>query len=359
MRHDAGSMSTRRRAPREKDLTSRYLAGGVDDELDRVETKQAFTSKNKNLQQNKMEKTALMRAAEVDADVDVARLPVGEVVQVFSLFCDVELDGKTYLSVVRKTLSKTSDTQIVVGDRVRFRDTGMVNDEGKPEAVIEAVEPRVTLLTRADSFLDHQPKPIVANAQQMLIVASIVQPDVKWGLIDRMIVSARAGGLEPIIALNKIDLTVSAAPGSHAAREFAFATEALAHYTTLGVRSVQTSIETAAGLDELKQILSGKTTVLSGHSGVGKSSLIRAIQPHLDLRIGAISGYTNKGRHTTTSAKRYPLNTGGFVVDTPGVKLFGLWNVTAESLNDHFSDVENNTAPDWRRESYERILASI
>lgn len=327
--------------------------------MDRVETSVKFTPKSKNLQQNKIEKTALMRAADADADVDVVKLPVGEVVQVYSLFYDVESAGRTFLCVGRKTLSKISDTQIVVGDRVRLRDTGMVNDDGRPEAVIEAVERRDTLLTRADSFLDFQPKPIVANAKQMLIVASLILPDVKWGLIDRMIVAARAGGLEPVIALNKIDLATGAEPKSHAAKEFVFAQEALSHYTSLGVRSIRTSVHTGDGLAELKSLLTSSTTVLSGHSGVGKSSLIRAVQPHLDLRIGAISGYTHKGRHTTTSAKRYPLDTGGFVIDTPGVKLFGLWNVTHDNLDDHFTDVKSDTAPDWRRESYERIKASI
>ena len=102
-------------------------------------------------------------------------------------------------------------------------------------------------------------------------------------------------------------------------------------------------------------------TVLAGHSGVGKSSLIRAVQPDLDLRIGEISRITEKGRHTTTSARRYPLRIGGAVIDTPGVKLFGLWNVTRENLSHYFPDVDADaeTAPRWRRESYQRILASL
>jgi ribosome biogenesis GTPase len=100
-------------------------------------------------------------------------------------------------------------------------------------------------------------------------------------------------------------------------------------------------------------------TVLAGHSGVGKSSLIRAVQPDLDLRIGAISGYNEKGRHTTTSARRYPLKIGGAVIDTPGVKLFGLWNVTRENLSDFFPDVAGGTAPQWRVESFQRIESSL
>jgi len=139
----------------------------------------------------------------------------------------------------------------------------------------------------------------------------------------------------------------------------AFATDVLAHYGTMGVRSLQTSVEGNIGLDALREALRGKVTVLSGHSGVGKSSLIRAIQPTLDLRVGEVSRYTDKGRHTTTSARRYLLDVGGAVIDTPGVKVFGLWGVTRENLPQYFPDVEAGTAPQWRRESYERILASL
>jgi ribosome biogenesis GTPase len=100
---------------------------------------------------------------------------------------------------------------------------------------------------------------------------------------------------------------------------------------------------------------------LAGHSGVGKSSLIRAVQPQLDLRVGEVSTYTDKGRHTTTSARRYVLDLegGGSVIDTPGVKLFGLWGVTRENLDEFFPDVEDDSAPEWRRESYKRIAESL
>jgi len=113
------------------------------------------------------------------------------------------------------------------------------------------------------------------------------------------------------------------------------------------------------GLEELREVLRDGPTVLAGQSGVGKSSLITAIEPGLDLRIGAISGYTGKGRHTTTSAKRYKLGDGGDVIDTPGVKLFGLWGVTRDNLSEYFPDVVNGSAPPWRVESYERISESL
>jgi ribosome biogenesis GTPase len=320
---------------------------------DRIEQQQRFTQRAKHHQRDKTARTTLARAASEMVQVDLASLPVGEVIQVHSLFCDVQQEDRMYLCVVRKTLRNTSDTQVIVGDQVQFRAAGTVSDTGLPEAVIERVLPRTTLLTRADSFRAIQSHPIVANAEQMLIVASLGEPRVKWGLIDRMLIAASAGGLRPILCLNKIDLR-DAEPD-----EWTFAQAATDHYAEMDVQVLRASVPQRSGLDELRGILAGKTTVLAGHSGVGKSSLIRAIQPALDIRIGAISGFNQKGRHTTTSARRYPLDFGGAVIDTPGVKLFGLWNVTRENLLDFFPDVRAGTAPSWREESYQRIAASL
>jgi ribosome biogenesis GTPase len=125
------------------------------------------------------------------------------------------------------------------------------------------------------------------------------------------------------------------------------------------VRTLQTSVPEKIGIDELRNMLLGQTTVLAGHSGVGKSTLIGAIQPQLEIRIGDISHYTDKGRHTTTSARRYALDFGGTVIDTPGVKLFGLWGVTLDNLDDFFPDVAQGSAPQWRLESHQRIAESL
>jgi ribosome biogenesis GTPase len=260
--------------------------------------------------------------------------------------------------VARKTLGRLGETAIVVGDEVRFRDSKGATDPDSPvqaEAVIEQVLPRRTVLTRANSFNRDRQHPIVANAQQMLIVASLIEPKVKWGLIDRMIVAAKSGGLDPIICLNKIDL----AAGEAAIAEMTSASAILAHYAGMGYRCCKVSVPDKSGLDELRDLLKDKTTVLAGHSGVGKSSLISAVQPGLDIRVGAVSRFTEKGIHTTTSARRYDLDFGGCVIDTPGVKMFGLWGVTRDNLLRFFPDVEAEAAPTWRMQSYQRIAASL
>jgi ribosome biogenesis GTPase len=345
-----GAKRSRKKNPRDKDLTSQYLSGAMNE--DALESVQRLSGRDSSAQQRKMEKTALLRVAEESVTPNIDTLPVGEVIQVFSLFVDVESGGISWLCVFRKTFTKVHEPPIV-GDRVRFRDTGMKDENGRPEAVIEALLPRQTVLTRADSFKAIVGQPIVANAQQMLIVTSLTEPRVKWGIIDRMIVAAQSGGLRPILCVNKFDLV------KDDQEVLSSAQEAMKHYQTLGVTTLVTSATTGLGLDALRNVLREGTTVLAGQSGVGKSSLITAIEPKLDLRIGAISGYTGKGRHTTSSARRYRLSDGRDVIDTPGVKLFGLWGVSRENLLSYFPDVEAQTAPQWRAESYQRILESL
>jgi ribosome biogenesis GTPase len=340
---------------RQKDLTDELLSEGLDE--DRVERQQRFSKRNKFQQQNRIVQTALMRAEEQAEGVDVETLPLGTVLQVFSVYSEVEHEGTTYLCVVRKTLTKLMDTKLVVGDLVRFR-TVEAESDGSPQGVIEQILPRRTVLARADSFKAIEVHPIVANADQMLIVASLHQPDVKWGLVDRMLVAAQSGGLRPIVCLNKVDLAeVSTAMPED--EDYRLAQEVLAHYASMSIATLQASVTQNLNIDALRDTLRGHTTVLAGHSGVGKSSLIHAVQPSLDLRIGAISRYTNKGRHTTTFARRYALDAGGYVIDTPGVKLFGIWNVPQDGLIEFFPDIASDTAPQWRRESYQRICESL
>ena len=181
-----------------------------------------------------------------------------------------------------------------------------------------------------------------------MFVFACANPEPRLRMLDRFLVIAEKQRVPAIIVANKVELI-----GLDAAEAlFGF-------YPTLGYPVIYTSVKEETGVDTLKQALQGKLSALAGPSGVGKSSLISAIEPTLDLRIGAISGYTGKGRHTTSSAKRYRLSDGSYVIDTPGVKQFGLWGVSRENLSTYFPDVEDDTAPKWRIESYERILESL
>lgn len=337
-----------KRSPREKDFTRRFLAGDHDaDDLTPVER---LDGKLKHLRQRKLLETAELRSEHADLD----QLPRGQVRQVFSLYTDVNLGGHSVLCTLRKTLTRLRREPAVVGDFVRVRPLPKRDDDSPLEGVIEAVEPRTTLLTRADSFKARESHPIVANATQMLIVVAVEQPTPKWGLVDRMLVAARAGGLQPVICLNKIDLGESNPDALRHARDV------LAHYRRLGLAAHETCATRPGSEHLLRDTLRNHTTVLAGHSGVGKSSLVRLIRPDLDIRIGEISHVHLKGKHTTTSARLYDLpELNAQLIDTPGVKLFGLWNLTHDLLNQLFPDVTDGTAPPWRVDSHARLLASL
>jgi ribosome biogenesis GTPase len=195
---------------------------------------------------------------------------------------------------------------VTTGDLVWFRSAG--GDEG----MIERVEPRHGVLTRASRRREHV---LVANVDQLVVVVSLVEPDLKPHLIDRYLASAMMGGLAPIICLNKAD------------RVEPWRLQSLVGaYSQLGIPTLLTSARTGFGLDRLRELLSGRSTVFSGQSGVGKSSLLNAIQPGLGLRVRTVSDVNQKGRHTTTTAELIKLEFGGWVVDTPGVRQLQLWD---------------------------------
>lgn len=341
-------MATHRQQSGREDWTRRFQQDQHDE--DHLQEVGKFSKRSKFAHLEKIRRTTQLRSTS-EAAADIEQLPVGEVTQVYSLFVELEHAGRTLLATQRSSMRKLCETDVVVGDQVRFRETGVTHESGRPEAIIEAILPRQTILLRSDSFKQIHQHPIVANAQQMLIVASIRQPRVKWGLIDRMLIAAQSGGLKPVFCLNKMDLADD--------EDLAEVEPILAHYRTLDFAVICASVERQQGIEEVAAVLSDHVTVLAGHSGVGKSSLIRAVAPSIDVKIGAVSGFNEKGRHTTTSAKKYPLPSGGIVIDTPGVRHFGLWNVTGDNLGDFFPDLDRDDAPEWRQESYQRILESL
>jgi ribosome biogenesis GTPase len=190
--------------------------------------------------------------------------------------------------------------------------------------MIERVEPRHGVLTRASRRPEHV---LVANVDQLVIVMSLVEPDLMPHLIDRYTAAALAGGLAPVLCLNKVDLAdpVALQP-------------LVGAYSQLGVPTVLTSARTGYGIGRLRELLRGRATVFSGQSGVGKSSLLNAVQPDLALRVKSVSEVTQKGQHTTTTAELIKLEFGGWVVDTPGVRQLQLWAVRPEEVEGFFPE---------------------
>ena len=276
--------------------------------------------------------------------VDVSTCLPGRVLRVHGLYSIVETeDGQQFRCVVRRLL-RTLATQerniVATGDRVWIRPgeigrAGSVSDGSVPvvdatgssvpcEVWIERIEPRHGLLTRASRGRQHV---LVANVDQVVFVVSLVEPELKPHLIDRYLASAEQGGIQPILCLNKSDLI-----------EPAQYQPLIGLYSQLGVPVLLTSAAGGAGIARLRDRLRGRETVFSGQSGVGKSSLLNAIQPGLGLRVREVSEATQKGKHTTTAAELIHLDFGGWVVDTPGIRQFQLWDLLPEEIEGFFPE---------------------
>ena len=259
----------------------------------------------------------------VRLDVDEAGCLSGRVLSVHGLANYVQAsDGTVYSCATRQLLKSLSTDQrhiVAAGDRVTIR---VIDDE---EGVIERIEPRRGVLSRTSRGRQHV---IVANVDQLLIITSAAEPVLKPNLIDRFLVTAESAQISAIICINKMDLV-----------DQADLQPICGVYGQMGYQVVLMSATTGVGVDQARQLLAGKQSVVAGQSGVGKSSLLNAIDPDLELRVSHVSSDNQKGRHTTTTARLIPLGTGGFVVDTPGIRQFQLWNVIPEEVAGFFRDI--------------------
>jgi ribosome biogenesis GTPase / thiamine phosphate phosphatase len=249
----------------------------------------------------------------------------------------VDWQGERF-SCVLKGLMKKNKTQaknlVAVGDIVLFEKIG------EKEGIIGHVKPRRTILSRADNLSRRKEQLIAVNIDQVIITVSVVNPPLKFPIIDRYIIATHKGGMEPVIVLNKIDLLENKNEYDEILleQEKEFYDEAVNAYAAAGIKLISVSAEQGIGMEELKQVMRDKTSVFSGPSGVGKSSLINVITG-LQLRIGDIVEKTKKGAHTTTTTQLIPLEFGGWCVDTPGIKSFGVWDLKLEEVEGYFSEI--------------------
>ena len=213
---------------------------------------------------------------------------------------------------------------VVVGDRVAL--AGDVSGDPGTLARVVRVEPRTTVLRRSADDTDPVERVIVANADQLAIVCALADPPPRPRLIDRFLVAAYDAGLDPLLCLTKADL----APAG----------ELLASYQPLGIAHVTVGRPlTSASLDPLRRLLASRVTVAVGHSGVGKSTLVNALIPDADRAVGEVSPVTGRGRHTSSSAVALALPGGGWLIDTPGLRSFGLGHLAPDRVVRAFGDL--------------------
>lgn len=238
----------------------------------------------------------------------------------------------TLKGVLKK--DKTQSKNIVaVGDKVLFEKTS------DKEGVIACVHPRETILSRADNLSRRKEQIIAANIDQVLIVVSVVHPPLKIPVIDRYIIATQKGNMNPVIVVNKIDLLNDPQHDSLSRQvQQELLENAIGAYAVAKIPVMCVSCDTFEGIDALKEIMKGKASVFSGQSGVGKSSLINAITG-LELRTGEVVEKTKKGAHTTTSAELIPLSCGGWCIDTPGIKSFGVWDLDRSEIEGYFPEI--------------------
>ncbi len=229
------------------------------------------------------------------------------------------LKGRIRLEGLRST------NPVAVGDLVVF--TRSSDGTG----IIEKIDDRKNFIVRKSVNLSKESHIVASNLDRAFLIVTIAQPRTSSGFIDRFLVTAEAYGIPTTIVFNKIDLLdVESAERQN---------ELEAIYSSAGYEIMSVSAKTGEGIDELKQSLNEGINLLSGHSGVGKSTIINGLVPGLNLKTGEVSDFHSKGKHTTTFAEMFEVPGGGFIIDTPGIKGFGLITLEKETLNHHFPEI--------------------
>lgn len=309
---------------RHSDLTREYLRD--DSVADRLVSSERVSGKGDLTRKRTIvgiEADASEVGLAVHRQVDANDVLRGHVLSVHGLASKVITDdGREFHCATRRVLKNMSTDLrhvVVAGDIVFFR------PEGTAEGMIERVEPRHSVLCRTSRQRQHI---LVANVDQLLIVASAAEPMLKPNLIDRFLVEAERNRIPALICINKIDLV-----------EPADLQPLAGVFGQMGYPLLLVSAAKGIGIERLRRVVAGKQSVVAGQSGVGKSSLLNSIESGLDLRVREVSTENQKGKHTTTAARLIPLKMGGYVVDTPGIRQFQLWDVIPEEVAGFYRDV--------------------
>lgn len=309
-------------------VEAEYL--GEDRKLGKMERKRASDkdrSKYKKTDRDKRQKHPIS---------DQSHLLRGRVLSITPQGILVDYENETLVCQLRGVLKKEKSqfkNLVTVGDLVFFEK----NPDGSGS--ISQIDERHSILSRADNLSRRKEQLIAANIDQVIITTSVVNPPLKVPLVDRYVIATMKGNMTPIIVVNKIDLLQGNNPEQEL--EHQLYTDFLKAYDSANIRVIAASTVTGEGIDKLRDIMKDKASVFSGQSGVGKSSLINAATG-LELRTGSVVERTKKGSHTTTTANLLRLPFGGWCIDTPGIKSFGLWDLKRDEVEPYFAEIHEH-----------------
>ena len=257
-------------------------------------------------------------------------MPIGRVIKSTGSWYDVRNDaGEVVLCRLRGKIrldGLRTTNPVAVGDLVNYE-----KERDKDTCVIDRILPRTNVIVRKSVNLSKESHIIASNVDQAILVATIAQPRTSTGFIDRFTVTAEAYHIPVIIVFNKCDI--------YDDEQNAMAEKLMKVYNAIGYESFVISAKTGQNCDRLKAIMKDKMSMFSGHSGVGKSALVNRLDPNLNIRVGEISEVHEKGKHTTTFAQMYELGFGGYIIDTPGIKEFALYDMEKETLAQRFPEM--------------------
>ena len=217
---------------------------------------------------------------------------------------------------------------VAVGDEVKLE---LEEEEGEEIGLIKEILPRRNYVVRQSPRRKHDLHLLASNIDQAVLIMTIVHPNLKQGFVDRFLLMTEPYNIPSVVVFNKADL--------YGEEEMAMYDYLNVVYESINYRVLLLSATEGTGLDEFRRLLKDKATLISGQSGVGKSTLINSIQPHLDLRVGDLSDYSGKGQHTTTFAEMYELDFGGCIIDTPGIKTLAFNNLEPIDVAHNFREL--------------------
>lgn len=233
---------------------------------------------------------------------------------------ECRIKGKFRMEGIKNT------NPVAVGDKVTYESESEVN-----KGVITELEPRRNYIIRKSTNLSKQSHIIAANMDQAFLLVTLAMPRTSAGFVDRFLITAEAYSIPVNIVFSKIDI--------YTEKERVELQRWKELYENIGYKCYEVSAMKEEGIEQLKLLMSNKTSLISGHSGVGKSSLINALDPRLKLKTGELSTAHSKGIHTTTFAELFELSSGGFIIDTPGIKEFGMFDMKKEELSHFFPEM--------------------